>query len=269
MAEITARMVKDLRDRTGAGMMDCKKALVASEGDFDQAIDHLRKSGIAKAAKKAARAANEGLVFAYVSSDVGVLAEVLCETDFVARNDKFQQYATDLVKRVATEGSGDGDVSDAVAEQEKDQLTELIARIGENIKVERVIRWETDGKLASYLHMGGRIGVLAEVKGDVDDDLLNDICMHIAAFSPPYISPDEVPEDVVQKEREIAAAQVEGKPEHIIGRIVDGKMNKWFTENCLTRQPWLRDDKTCLEKLAPTAKVVRFVRWEAGEDVNE
>ncbi len=266
MTTITAQMVKQLRDKTDAGMMACKKALVESGGDMEKAVEHLRKAGMAKAAKKAGRAANQGLIVSHIGDGVGVLAEVLCETDFVAKNEKFREFADAVAKRVAEDCTGDGDVSESVAAAEKANLTEMIATIGENMQIRRVCRWETGGELASYLHMGGKIGVLIDASGG-GSELLTDACMHIAAFSPQFVTPEDVPEDVIAKEKEIAAAQVAGKPANIIDKIVMGKLNKWYTETCLMRQPWLRDDKKNLAKVAPEVTVSRFARWQIGEEL--
>ena len=267
MATITAQMVKELRDKTDAGMMDCKRALTAAEGDMEKAVENLRKAGIAKAAKKAGRTAKEGLVVSHITTNAAAMVEVLCETDFVSRNDKFQSYAQDLASRITDTFEGDGDLSSQVAEDQTGAIGELVAVIGENIQVRRVARWEGDSMFASYLHMGGKIGVLVEAAGEADDELLNDVCMHIAAFNPRYVAPDDVPADVMEKEKEIAKAQVQGKPENIMDKIVEGKVRKWQTEVCLTKQPWLRDDKTTLEKVAPKLHIKRFLRWAVGEDL--
>jgi elongation factor Ts len=259
-------MVKELRDKTGAGMMDCKRALEAAEGDMEKAIENLRKAGIAKAERKSGRATREGGVVSYINGNTAVLAEVLCETDFVARNAKFQDYVQALIERVAGDYDVDGDLADRVREDETGNVGELVASVGENIQICRVIRWVTeDGRFSCYLHLGGKIGVLVETQGSDDEELLNDVCMHIAAFNPSYIVPEDVPEDVLAKEREIAAAQMAGKPAEMMDKIVQGKISKWYTEVCLTRQPWLRDDKSSLAKLAPKLKVKRFVRWQIGE----
>jgi len=265
--EIKAAAVKELREKTGLGMMDCKKALVASDGDMQAALENLRKAGVAKAAKKSGRTVREGCIVACIEDGTGVLAEVLSETDFVAKNEKFREFANALAARTVRESAGDWDVSDAVIDRERDALTELVGVIGENLQIRRVVRWETDGNLASYLHMGGKIGVLLDADRDAEPGLLNDVCMHIAAFSPQYITPEDVPEEVVAKEREIAAAQVADKPAQIIDKIVTGKLNKWYSEVCLTRQPWIRDDKTSLAKKAPELKLHRFLRWQVGEEL--
>jgi elongation factor Ts len=266
MADISASMVKELRDKTGAGMMDCKKALVKAGGDVEKAIEELRKSGIAKAEKKSGRAVNEGKIISKVDGGKGALVEVLCETDFVAKNEKFINFISEVADRVLA-ADGNGDISEKVQEQEKEILTGMIATIGENMQIRRAVRWESAGKVASYLHMGGRIGVMVDVEGVEDEAVLNDLCMHIAAFKPQFICPDSIPAEVIEKEKEIAAAQVAGKPAEIIDKIVMGKINKWFGEVCLVKQPWIKDDKSCFAKVAPGAKVNRFLRWEVGEEI--
>lgn len=266
MATISAATVKELRDKTGAGMMDCKKALVASDGDMEKALENLRKAGIAKAAKKSGRETKEGRVTTLVDGNVAVIAEVACETDFVAKNEKFQAYLGELTQRVAADYDGqDGDLTEEVVAAEAQTLTALIATIGENMQIRRVARWQTDAMLATYIHMGGRIGVLVEGAGEGDGELLRDVCMHVAAFRPQYVQPDDIPAEVLEKEKEIAEAQVAGKPANIIDKIVMGKINKWYTEVCLAKQPWLRDDKSKLEKVAPGLTIKRFARWEMGE----
>lgn len=268
MPNITAAMVKKLRDQTGAGMMDCKKALAQAEGDMTAALENLRKAGVAKAAKKAERSAKEGAVKAQVGEAAAAMVEVLCETDFAAKNPNFDSYATDLAQRILADYEGDCDLSEDLMATEEERIGGLVTQIGENIQVRRAVRWQGSNKFGAYMHMGGKIGVLVEGNGDADDELMKDVAMHIAAFNPRFISPDEIPEHVLEKEREIAKAQVEGKPDNIIGKIVEGKINKWFTEVCLARQPWLRDDKTCLAKVAPKLDIVRFERWAIGEELS-
>ncbi len=267
MPEITAQMVKKLRDRTDAGMMDCKNALIESGGDMEQAVEHLRKTGIMKAAKKASRSATEGRAVVCVQHPVAVMVEVLCETDFAARNEKFQEYGRNVANRILNEYQGDQDLTEVIGENEKENLGEMVAQIGENMQVRRAVRWETSGRFAHYLHMGGKIGVLAELEGDASDELANDICMHIAAFSPRYVSPDDIDQETIERERSIAAAQVEGKPPEIMEKIIDGKIHKWYSEVCLSHQPWLRDDKSSLAKIAPNVTVKRFARWQVGEEL--
>jgi len=202
-----------------------------------------------------------------VDGQVGTLIEVLCESDFVAKNEKFTSFVTEAAQRAITDFSHDGDISETIARAESDNLTEMIGALGENMYMRRAVRWETKGRLKGYMHMGGKIGVLVDVEGDTDAETLKDISMHIAAFKPEFVSPDDIPEERIEKEKEIAAAQVSDKPAHIIDNIVNGKMQKWYSEVCLTKQPWLRDEKSCLEDVAPQARVQRFLRWEAGEEL--
>ena len=263
---ITADVVKKLRDMTGAGMMDCKRALTEANGDMEKAVDVLRKSGAAKAEKKSGRATKEGKIACFVDGNVAAMVEVLCETDFVAKTDKFNAYIDELLKRIAA-GEGNGCISEKVQEAEKEAMVALIATIGENMQIRRAARWAADGKLASYIHMAGRIGVLVEVEGAADEELLKNVCMHIAAFNPSFIDRSEVPAEWIAREKEIAAAQLAGKPAEMIEKIVMGKINKWFTEVCLVDQPWIDDGKTCISKLKPNMTVKRFVRWEIGEEL--
>lgn len=267
MSNITAAMVKELREITGAGMMDCKKALAGAGGDLELALENLRKAGIAKAAKKAERATKEGRAATLIQDGKAAVVEISCETDFVAKTDDFGTLVQEvLAGTVALDA--DGDVTETVAEQQSDCLTALIGRIGENMQIRRAACWQLKGTAATYIHGNGRVGVLVEAQNCDDEQLLRDICMHVAAFRPAYIVPEDVPQEVLAKEREIAAAQVEGKPANIIDKIVMGKINKWYTETCLTRQPWIRDDKKCLAKLAPKLNVCRFLRWEVGEPLS-
>jgi elongation factor Ts len=265
MTQISAKLVKELREKTGAGMMDCKKALKVANGVISDAIDELRKSGIAKAEKKAGRAAKEGMIASKVTDEAGVIAEFLCETDFVAKNERFVAYTKEMVEKIDELG-GDGDLSEKINELEKDSIISMIATIGENMQLRRTVRWA--GKCASYMHGGGRIGVMIEIEGDyADKTALADICMHIAAFNPQYISPDEISATVIEKEKEIHTAQLAGKPAAMIEKILIGKLAKWYKEVCLNKQPWVRDDKVSTEKANPNIKVKRFVRWQVGEEL--
>ena len=270
MTAITAELVKNLRDKTGAGMMDCKKALVETTGDIEKAIEYLRKSGITKASKKAGRATNEGKIVSLVSNAVAVLVEVLCETDFVAKNDTFAEFCDQLARKIADDYGETGDLSRCVNEKEVDGVTDLVAKVGENIQVRRALRWHPEGECASYIHAGGKIGVLVDIAGESDKNIPRDLCMHIAAFNPRYLAPDSVPPSVIEKEKEIAAAQpeIQGKPDAIVEKILHGKIQKWYTENCLTKQPWMRDDKISVEKaMTPGAKILNYVRWQVGEEI--
>jgi len=268
MANITAALVKELRDKTDAGMMDCKKALSETNGDMAAAIEYLRKAGITKAEKRSGKAVKEGKISSLVSGKAAIMVEILSETDFVASNDKFKGYVQSATESVlkGTAGS-DGDVSEKAQALEKDNLVNLIAVIGENIQLRRAHRFETAGTIATYLHLGGKIGVMLDVEGESTPEFLNDICMHIAAFKPSYVRPEEIPAEAVAKEKEIAAAQVVGKPANIVDKIVIGKIQKWYGDVCLVKQPWIRDDKTTIEKAAPKLKVKRFIRWEVGQEL--
>jgi elongation factor Ts len=270
---ITAAQVKELRERTGSGMMECKKALVDHNGDMHAAIEALRKAGMAKADKKASRIAAEGLVVIETSDDgrTAAVVEVNCETDFVAKKEDFQAFASAIARRVLSDNPADlaallaMPLKDGDATTIEDTRKGLIATIGENMQVRRVVRWSSaNGAFATYSHMGGKLGVLVEAEGNCDEELLADICMHVAAFNPTYITTDEIPAEAIAKEREIAAAQMAGKPANIIENIVNGKINKWYSEVCLMKQPWLRDDKSCLGKIAPGLIVKRLARWQLG-----
>jgi len=267
MAKISAATVKSLRDKTGAGMMACKKALVEANGDAELAMDNLRKAGIAKAEKKAGRTAKEGRVVICLKDNTASMVELLCETDFVAKTDKFSDFANDVATEVVEKMTGNDDISKQVADAKKDIVTEMIANIGENMQLRRTARWETDGKFASYIHAGGKIGVLIDIDGEISDEDMLSLGMHIAAFNPAYITPEEVPAELVTKEKEIFAAQMEGKPAAIIEKILEGKINKWYKEICLLKQGWILDDKKSVADVISNVKINRFLRWQVGEDL--
>lgn len=267
---ITATQVNELRQKTGVGMMECKKALVACDGDTEAAIEYLRKAGIAKAAKKAGRSATEGKFVVKSNGNTTVIIEALCETDFVAKTADFTDFANATADRALNEFDCDGDISAELAAKVTDDLKALIAKLGENMHIRRALRWTaTNGKIGTYLHTGKPYGCMVEVEGDCSDDLLNSICLHITANNPSYICPDDVPADFIAKEREIAAAQPElqGKPAQMLEGILKGKLNKLFKEICLVKQPWIDDEKSSLEQVAPNVKVKRFIRWMAGESL--
>lgn len=270
MATITAAQVNELRQKTGVGMMDCKRALVAADGDMAKAMEELRKSGISKADKKAGRSATDGLFVCIIQDKVAVAVEMLCETDFVAKTDEFQKLSKDVAEK-ALAMDVDGDVSAALNEQCGEDVKILIGKLGENMQIRRAIRWTTNGAFRCYKHHHGGpfYGVLVDVDGEYDDALLDSLCMHITANAPDYISPADVPAEKVEKEREIAASlpEMAGKPEKMLEGILNGKINKWYTQVCLTKQPWIEDEKSCLEKVAPKMNVKRFIRWQVGEEV--
>ncbi|NQZ56531.1 MAG: translation elongation factor Ts [Lentisphaeraceae bacterium] len=263
MANFTAADIKRLRDVTQCGMLDCKKTLVETDGNFDEAIEILRIKAGAKADKKAGREANEGLVLAITEGSVGVIVQVSCETDFVAKTDRFVDYINALAKRVIAL-SEDGDLTEAVAETEQAELKGLIGTLGENMKIVKALRFDSKGGTASYLHAGGRIGVLVDVEGEFDEAILKDICMHIAAMSPTVVSPEDIPAEETAKEKAFAAEKHQGKPDNIVEKILVGHMNKWYTDVCLNKQSWFKDDKSTLEKVAPKLTVKRFARLQAG-----
>ncbi|MCD7974392.1 MAG: translation elongation factor Ts [Phascolarctobacterium sp.] len=279
MTQITAALVKELRDRTGAGMMDCKKALAAVEGDMDKAIDFLREKGLAAAAKKAGRIAAEGVIGSYVSKDkkTGVIVEVNCETDFVGKTDDFKAIVNSIVEHIAVTQPADMDILMASKLNGKtiaDIVTETIAKIGENIAVRRFARYEalSDGLIAAYIHAGGKIGVLVNMKGG-SADLGKDIAMHIAATNPSYLDRTQVSATEVEHEKQILSEQAhnEGKPEKIIEKMVLGRIQKYYKEVCLVEQEFVKDPDQTIGKLLKdnNAEVIEFVRFQMGEGIEK
>lgn len=277
---ITAKMVKELREQTGAGMMDCKKALQETDGDMEKAIDFLREKGMSKAAKKADRIAAEGAAYALVDNNTAVLIEVNCETDFVTKNDQFKQLLPELAKHIVKEKPGS--VEEALQQQlhgEGDTLehyiNSVISKIGEKISLRRFQLFnKTDNDVfGSYLHMGGRIGALTLLEGTQDEQLAKDIAMHAAAVNPRYVSRDEVAEDEVKREREVLTTQAlnEGKPEKIVEKMVEGRLGKFFEEICLLEQNFVKDPDQKVKKYVSDkgASVKAFVRYEVGEGMEK
>ncbi len=296
MANITAQMVKELREMTQAGMMDCKKALMEAEGEMEKAIEWLREKGLAAAAKKAGRIAAEGLVASYVSDDasVGVIVEVNCETDFVANTDNFKAFCAKVAKHIALAKPADVDelLAQKYVDDESKTITDLVSdatvAIGEKISIRRFARFETkDGAVESYIHMGGKIGVLVETKNDnpatfsapAFKAFYHDVALQIAAARPSYVRKSEVPSENLNKEKEILRAQAlnEGKPEKIVDKMVEGRIEKYYKEVCLLDQPFVKDsDKSINQVMAETAKeiganidIVRFERFERGEGIEK
>lgn len=285
MAAVTSAMVKELRERTSAGMMDCKKALVASDGDMDKAIEWLREKGLSQAAKKASRIAAEGVVAQYTNEDatVGVIVEVNCETDFVANTDRFKDLCRDFAKHIAA--AAPATVEEMLAQPfyadasktVNDLIGEATASIGEKISVRRFARFVAEhGMVDTYNHMGGRIGVMVELScPEVNDEvkaLSHDLVMHIAAANPQFVRRDEVPTDNLEKEREVLTQQAlnEGKPAKIVERMVEGRIEKYYKEVCLLEQPFVKDpDINVTKMLGGKADVVRFVRFERGEGLEK
>ena len=267
MAEITASLVKELRERTGAGMMECKKALVEANGDIELAIDNMRKSGQAKAAKKAGRVAAEGVIIARVQNGFGVVVELNCETDFVAKDAGFLGLANEVADyAVAHKGTS---IEQLQAEFEEKRAA-LVAKIGENMTIRRVAYIEGD-VVGSYLH-GAKIGVLVAGKG-ADDELLKHIAMHIAASRPDYVNPNDVPADVVEHERNIQVdiAMQSGKPREIAEKMVEGRMKKFTGEVSLTGQPFVMVPSKSVGDLLKEkgAEVSNFIRLEVGEGIEK
>lgn len=294
---ITATQINELRKATGAGMLDCKKALEQNEGDFEKSIDFLRTKGLAAAAKKAGRAATEGMVAAFVSNDLksGVLLEVNSETDFVAKNEKFQSFVADIGRHILATSPADcatmleqpysGDASKNV----QTYLSESISVIGENLQIRRFAKFdvEGDGLIGSYIHAGGKIGVLIQIASPAVTDanrevlqaFVRDIAMHSAAAAPQFVSRDQVPTDVLDREREIyrVKAKESGKPDAIIEKILDGQVNKFYAEICLNEQVFVKDtDKTIQQVVKETGAaaggpvtITRLARFVLGEGLEK
>lgn len=280
MAEISATLVKELREETNVGMMECKKALLEANGDKAQAIKLLRERGLAIAGKKASRAANSGVLAArtFEAGRTGVLIEVNCETDFVARNENFQKFVGEILD---TAGKLEGEL----APQVKDAVAAQIAQIGENIVVRRNLKYAVQGTgaVVAYIHLGSKVGVLAELgctKAETASaasflDLAKDVTLHIAASNPPYLDRTGVPAAVLASEREIYAKQVQNKPANIVEKIVDGKIGKFFQQACLIEQPFVKDPNVSVtqlleakgKELGDTLAIRRFARWTLGEEI--
>ena len=291
MATFTAKDVMDLRGRTGCGMMDCKKALTECDGDVEKAIDYLREKGLAKAAKKQSRIAAEGVVGSYICSKcgTGALVEVNCETDFVANTPEFKEMVQGIAKQII---AGDPADVDALLNQKyldtdqtiNDVVTEKTAKIGEKISVRRFARYERgeNGFVDSYIHMGGKVGVLVKAQvpevNDTVKEVLHDVALQIAAASPvapEYVTRDEVNPDHLNHETEILAAQArnEGKPEKIIEKMVQGRINKFYQEVCLVEQIFVKDGETpvgkMIEKKVPGMKIAEFTRYKMGDGLEK
>ncbi len=276
---ITAAMVKELRERTGAGMMECKKALVETDGDIDAAIEHLRKTGMAKADKKAGRTAAEGLVVIKTSDDGkrAAIVEVNCETDFVAKDENFRKFVDAVAEQVLIKNPANldellnlpmpGEEGTTIGEA----LKALIAKIGENMTIRRFAIIEASGRLHTYMH-GNRIGVVVDLEGG-DETLGKDIAMHIAASRPMTVSETEVPAEVIEKEKEIFAAQAaeSGKPPEIIEKMIGGRIKKFLKEVTLLGQPFVKNPDETVEQLLnkANAKVAGFTRFEVGEGIEK
>ena len=284
----TAQDVNKLRQQTGVGMMDCKKALTEADGDFERAVELLREKGLSAAAKKADRIAAEGVVYAVSDNEkkIGVIIEVNSETDFVAKNDSFNAFVASAAAVVKEQNPADVvallAAKDASGTTVEEALREKILTIGENLKVRRFTRFE--GTTASYIHGGGRIGVLTLFETDLAgnpgfEEYAKDICMQIAAANPLYLDKEDVSADVIEKEKEILTAQAinEGKPQNIAEKMVAGRINKYYKENCLVEQPFVKDGDLSVnqytenkaKELGGTIKIAAFVRYEKGEGIEK
>lgn len=279
MATISAKLVKELRKKTGAGMMDCKKALTETDGDIDKAIDYLREKGIAKAAKKADRIAAEGLVHVETKGNDAVIVEINSETDFVARNEGFQELVKEIANQVldikaeTVEALMETTLPNGKSVDER--IKEAISTIGEKLSVRRfAIRTKTDNDaFGAYLHMGGRIGVLTVVEGSTDEEAARDVAMHIAAINPKYVSSEQVSEEEINHEREVLKQQAlnEGKPENIVEKMVEGRLRKYLQEICAVDQDFVKNPDVTVEAFLKTkgGKLVDFVRYEVGEGMEK
>ena len=274
MAQITAALVKELREITGAGMMDCKKALVECEGDKDKAIDYLREKGIAKAAKKAGRIASEGVVAAASDGKTACIVEINSETDFVAKNENFLALVKKIAEHIVACKPADMDALNASQMDGKtvaEVMTEAVASIGEKLSLRRFEVYTTeDGQLATYIHMGGKIGVIVEQSGG-DKTLGKDVAMQIAAAKPQCIGREDVDQEALAHEREVLRKQAleEGKPEKIVEKMVDGRINKYYKEVCLVEQEFVKDSDKTIKDILAGVEVRRFARFEMGEGLEK
>lgn len=283
---ISANLVKELREKTSAGMMDCKKALEETQGDFEAAVEWLRKKGLSSAAKKSGRIAAEGAVFAQSNGKTGVLVEINSETDFVARNDGFKNFVTMIAEHVMTAPTGDI-MTQKIAKtgtSVEDSLKEVIATLGENVVVRRTLKYEATGNglVHTYVHGEGKIGVIVEVTGANTADVktfAQDVCLHIAAMNPMAISAEQVPQDVIAKEKEILKAKnlEQGKKAEMVDKIVEGQIKKFLAESCLLDQPFVKNPdlkvsdymKETGKKAGAELKIARFTRFELGEGIEK
>ncbi len=270
----TMEDVKTLRERTGAGISDCSKALKENDGDMEKAIDYLREKGIATAAKKSGRIASEGICYAEVKGNTAVLLEVNCESDFVSKGDLFKAFAKEVAEYIFN-----NDVKDVeeVKTAMEAKTTEAIQKIGENIKIRRFDKYVSDNAVDSYIHMGGKIGVLVECAAGVSKETLHDVALQIAAAKPLYVKEDEVPAEVLEKEKEILLMQIKNdpklaaKPQQVIEKMVEGKIKKYYEENCLNDQAFVKDPSLKVKDLLAkeNSYVIRFTRFEMGEGLEK
>ena len=271
----TAKDVMKLREQTGVGMMDCKKALTEADGDMEQAVEILRKKGVATSAKRADKVASQGVVSSCIKGNIGVLVEVNCESDFVARGDQFKEFVNKIAEYIADNNVND--VAEVVAANQ-DLLHDTVAKIGEKIEVRRFAKYVIDDahKVDSYIHMGGKIGVLVEMSANASAEIIHDVALQIAAASPKYVTPAEVPSEEIEHEKEILKAQAlnepKPKPVAIIEKMVEGRIHKFYKKVCLMEQPFVKDaDKSIAQLLKENggAAVVKFTRYTMGEGLEK
>lgn len=280
--QITASMIKELRERTGVGMGKCKEALEEAKGDMELAISNLRKAGIASAVKKEGRTTNEGMIGVSENDKTVALVEINAETDFVVKNDRFKEFLDNIVAEVVATNPASLEAFLNQKYSKDPSLTidqyraTVIQSIGENIQIRRVlaIPKKSDKSIGVYSHLGGKIVTLVEIAGSAKDEALaKDIAMHVAAAAPDYLSPEKVPETMIAHEKEIARSQIKGKPENIVEKILEGKINSFFDAVCLTRQKYIRDDSLTITELVnqhgkkegKPLQVVNFLRWSVGQ----
>ena len=278
MAEITAKLVKELRERTGAGMMDCKKALQQTDGDIEKAIDYLRENGIAKAAKKADRIAAEGLTYITTDGNKALVLEINSETDFVAKNEKFVTLVKEVAEAILNAEPKTLEEALEVATPKgtvQEVINEGIATIGEKLSLRRfeiVTKTDADA-FGAYSHMGGRIGVLTLVEGSTDEQAAKDVAMHIAALAPRYLDETEVPADVLEHEKKVLTEQAlnEGKPANIVEKMIVGRINKFLEEITVVKQKFVKDDSMTVEQFVASkgGKLAKFARYEVGEGIEK
>ena len=270
----TMEDVKTLRERTGAGISDCSKALKENDGDMEKAIDYLREKGIATAAKKAGRIASEGICYACVKGNAAVMVEVNCESDFVSKGDLFKAFASEVADYIFANDVKD--VEEVISAFEA-RTTETIQKIGENIKIRRFVKYVTDEAVDSYIHMGGKIGVIVECTKGVSAETLHDVALQIAAAKPLYVKDSEVPAEVIEKEKEILRAQIANdeklasKPEMVKEKMVEGKVKKYYEENCVLNQAFVKDPSINVGALLAkeNSTVLKFTRFEMGEGLEK
>lgn len=282
MAEVTAAMIKELRDRTGVGMGKCKEALEEAKGDIELAISNLRKAGMASAVKKEGREAKEGTIGIGNSDSAVALVEVNAETDFVAKNDRFKQFVESVANDLAKSAPPSLDAFLQQNSSTESSLTidqyraTIIQTIGENIQIKRILilAKDNDRSIGVYSHLGGKIVTVVEITGSSDEEALaKDIAMHVAAASPDYLSPEKVPQEIIDNEIDIAKVQVQGKPENVIAKIIEGKVNSFYDTSCLSRQKYIKDDSLTIEQLVEKRSketgnklvLANFIRWSVGQ----